>query len=206
TDALENPAPLKPRRSQMWHDWLRKRLAANVPYDEIVRDILTATSREGMAPAKWVEHQAKLDDELTAGWEHSYADRQTLDLFWRRQQQVPVEQWGEKVAAAFLGVRLECAQCHKHPTDRWTQVDYRSFANLFQQVTHALSPETRQAATEVNNERRAKAAQANQAIQMREVFLATVVAPPPNRRGNPPPNANPRPFTHPPTAAGPTPT
>ena len=47
---------------------------------------------------------------------------------------MPVEQWGEKVAAAFLGVRLECAQCQKHPTDRWTQDEYWAFANIFAPV------------------------------------------------------------------------
>src|SRR5207253_8179985 len=134
-------------------------------------------SREGMTPEQWIERQKKLDEELEAGWESHYADRKTLDLFWRRRMPVPLEVWGEKVAAAFLGVRLECAQCHKHPTDRWTQVDYRSFANLFQQVTLGLSPETRQAATAVNNERRSNAPQANQAIQMREVFLSPPPAP-----------------------------
>src|SRR5262249_44760708 len=161
TDALENPGPLKPRRSQMWHDWLRKRIADNVPYDEIVGDILTATSREGMKPAAWIEQQKKLDAELEKGWETSYADRHTLDLFWRRQQAVPIEQWGEKVAAAFLGARLECAQCHKHPTDRWTQDEYWAFANLFTQVSFQQNqfstPDLKKLADAENAERRAKA-------------------------------------------------
>jgi hypothetical protein len=54
---------------------------------------------------------------------------------------VTIDQWGEKTAAAFLGIRLECAQCHKHPFDRWTQADYRAYANLFAQVTFGESPE-----------------------------------------------------------------
>jgi hypothetical protein len=91
TDALEAPNPTKSHRSQMWHDWLRKRFQDNVPYDEIVRDILTATSREGLPATEWIERQKKLDEELEAGWESHYADRQTLDLFWRRQQAVPLE-------------------------------------------------------------------------------------------------------------------
>ena len=74
------------------------------------------------------------------GFRTDYPDKKTLDLFWRRQQQVPVEQWGEKVAAAFLGVRLECAQCHKHPTDRWTQDEYWAFANIFAPVMFQQQP------------------------------------------------------------------
>ena len=37
TDSLENPQQLKPRRSQMWHDWFRKRLTENVAYDDIYK-------------------------------------------------------------------------------------------------------------------------------------------------------------------------
>src|SRR5262249_26218466 len=109
TDALENPQQLRPKLSQAWHDWFTKRLRDNVPYDEIVKGWLTATSRDGKTPEKWLEEVKKLDGELGKAWNSSYPDRATLDLFWRRQQPVPIEQWGEKVAAAFLGVRLECA-------------------------------------------------------------------------------------------------
>lgn len=198
TDALEQPNPSKPRRSQMWHDWLRKRVHDNVPYDQIVHDILTATSREGLTGEEWIEKQKKLDDELQKGWESSYADRKTLDLFWRRQQQVPIDQWGEKVAAAFLGVRLECAQCHKHPTDRWTQVDYRAFANAFQQVAFGASPEMKSALDAINAERRSAGKQNNQFNQMRELFLARIPEPNPRQRPNPN-NRNPRVFRHPET-------
>src|SRR5207237_4075410 len=84
---------------------------------------------------QWLE-QVNQNDAGAAKYDTTeYAKRDTLDLFWRRQQQVPTIEWGEKVAAAFLGVRLECAQCHKHPYDRWTQTDYRAFANLFAGVT-----------------------------------------------------------------------
>ena len=100
----------------------------------------------------------------TMGATTDYPEKKTLDLFWRRQQQVPIEQWGEKVAAAFLGVRLECAQCHKHPTDRWTQDEYWAFANLFAQVTCAnnqfSSPELRRKL--IDGERRAPQGRARQ--------------------------------------------
>jgi hypothetical protein len=172
TDALENPQGYKQRRSQMWFDWLRKRVHENVPYDIIVHDILTATSREGMSGDKWIEDQKRLDEELEASWTSHYADRKTLDLYWRRQQAVPLEQWGEKAAAGFLGVRLECAQCHKHPTDRWTQVDYRSFANVFQQVSLGASPETRKALAAINQERVSAAAGSKKQINtIREMYL-----------------------------------
>jgi hypothetical protein len=155
----------------MWHDWLRKRIQDNVPYDALVGGILTATSREGMTPEQWIEQQKKLDDELEAGWTTHYADRQTLDLFWRRRMPVPLEVWGERVAAAFLGIRLECAQCHKHPTDKWTQVDYRAFANIFQPVALGASAEARHVIDVVNKARKGEGKKNNQVNTVRELYL-----------------------------------
>ncbi len=173
TASLENPPALKAKRSQMWHDWLRKRVQDNRPYDEIVRGILTATSRDGKSPDEWVEGVRKLDEQMTAGYENNYAERDTLDLYWRRQAQVPVEQWGERTAAAFLGVRVECAQCHKHPFDRWTQAEYRAYANIFGNVAVGISPDAKKVIDAVNVERKATAPKnANQLNLIKEVFLA----------------------------------
>lgn len=177
TDALENPQNLKPKRSQMWHDWFRKRLAENVPYDEIVRGVLCATSRDGRKPEEWLEEVKAIDAAMEKGFDTAYARRPTLDLFWRRQQQVGIDQWGEKTAAAFLGVRLECAQCHKHPFDRWTQADYRAYANVFSSVAFdANNPDTRRAIAQLNEERRKGARNNNQVNQVREVYVSTTRA------------------------------
>ncbi len=188
TQALENPPQYQPRRSQMWHDWLRKRFADNVPYDQIVHDILTATSLDDMTPEQWIDFVKRVDEQMLKGAKTDYPEKKTLDLFWRRQQQVSIDQWGEKVAAAFLGVRLECAQCHKHPTDRWTQEDYWAFANIFAGVVFQnnqfSSPEVRKLADAANAERRGKVQQQNQAILVRELFTPRVI-PPARFRPNP---------------------
>jgi hypothetical protein len=173
TDALENPPQRRARLSQMWHDWFRKRLAANVPYDEIVRGVLCATSREGLSPEEYVK-QVEAQEKVEKGFNAVYADRATLDLFWRRQQRVPIEQWGEKTAAAFLGVRLECAQCHKHPFDRWTQADYRAYANVFGKLTFAISPEAQKVFRTANAERNKRRGGGKGNVPLaplREVFL-----------------------------------
>lgn len=182
TQALENPQQTQPKRSQMWHDWLRKRIADNTPYDAMVRDILTATSTDGMTPDEWLAFVKKIDGQAEKGFKTDYPEKKTLDLFWRRQQQQPVEAWGEKVAAAFLGVRLECAQCHKHPTDRWTQDEYWAFANIFAPVVFAganqfSSPALKKIA-EVENKARQDALVGkpnNQVLLVRELFVNPVV-------------------------------
>jgi hypothetical protein len=156
TDALENPPQRKAYLSQMWHDWFRKRLAANTAYDQIVKGVLTATSREGHSAEDWVKQLEAFEECQDRGEKTTYADRETLDLFWRRQQRVTIEEWGEKTAAAFLGVRLECAQCHKHPFDRWTQSDYRAYANLFAPVNFGIEPKDAKMLRATNQQRQQK--------------------------------------------------
>jgi hypothetical protein len=176
TDALEQPPQLQAKRSQMWHDWLTKRFAENMPYDQIVKGMLCATSRDSKTPEEWLAETKKIEGEAEKGWTTSYAERDSLDLYWRRRQNVQIEQWGEKAAAAFLGVRLECAQCHKHPTDRWTQVDYRAFANVFSQVAFASSPEAAKLINEENKARRDAVTDPklkNRVIPVREVYVTT---------------------------------
>lgn len=197
TAALEVPNQTQPKRSQMWHDWLRKRVADNVPYDEIVRNILTANSLDGRTPEEWLAFVKTVDEQSAKGFTTDYPNKKTLDLFWRRQALVPAEAWGEKVAAAFLGVRLECAQCHKHPTDRWTQDEYWAFANVFAAVTFTnnqfSSPAVKKLADVENAARREAVAGAknNQVLLAREMFIGGK----PKAKPNPATNLIPLPKT-----------
>jgi hypothetical protein len=136
--------------SQMWHDWFRKRLAANMPYDEIARGVVCATSRDGKTPEEWLQQTREIEAAAEKGFETPYPEKPSLDLYWCLGRLMKLEQLGERTAAAFLGIRLECAQCHKHPFDRWTQADYRSFANIFGQVVVGPSPEVTQALVKQN--------------------------------------------------------
>ncbi len=169
TTSLELPVQLRPVRSQMWHDWFRKRIADNMPYDQIVQGVLCATSRDGKSADEWFKQAKSIDEASLKSFHTDYAERGSLDLYWRRQQAVPIEQWGERTAAAFMGVRLECAQCHKHPFDRWSQAEYRAYANIFGQVAVGIAPETRKAlGDKVNLPKKP-----NQNVpQVRELFLS----------------------------------
>jgi hypothetical protein len=152
-------SPQRPKRSKMWHDWFRKRIADNTPYDEIVKGVLTATSRDGQSIEDWVKQTMAIEQQAIAGWETDYAKRKSLDLFWRRQN-FPIQQIGEHTAAAFLGIRLECAQCHKHPFDRWTQDDYRSYAHIFAGLRFVQSSEAQKMLASQQVEMRKKMAEA----------------------------------------------
>jgi hypothetical protein len=171
-DVLEDPPELRPKRAKMWHDWFRKRIALNMSYDKIVRGVLTATSRDGLAISRWIDREVALNEAVKKGFKTDYADRPGLDLFWRRE--VTLQQTAEQTATAFLGVRLECAQCHKHPYDRWTQTDYRAFVNVFTQTRFDSSPEVTEAVTEMLEARRqAPPGKAGPPIpRLREVYVA----------------------------------
>lgn len=115
--------------------WIRARLAENVPYDVFVERILLATSREGRTMEEYVAEVNSLFEGYAPGRPdlELYARRKTLDLFWQRRGSDGVK-GTMQVAHAFLGLRMECAQCHRHPHDNWQQEDLLDFANLFMRV------------------------------------------------------------------------
>lgn len=86
-----------------------------------------------------------------APWHSELANRNTLEDFaynlkfrvqaGPRKGQMDARPLSQHVATAFLGVRLECAECHKHPHDRWSQQDFFSFTAAFAYLKRGVSPE-----------------------------------------------------------------
>ncbi len=89
----------------LYANWLTDRISRNVPVDQMVRELLSATGGTFRNPATNF-YQVETDTLKTA----------------------------ENVAQVFLGFRIQCAQCHNHPFDRWTMDDYYSFAAFFCQI------------------------------------------------------------------------
>jgi hypothetical protein len=118
-----------------FQQWVRARLEENVAYDEFVERILTATSRDGRDLESWAKEIVQLEDSYGPGRKDIdiYRRRRTLDLYWQRSSSSGVPA-ALQVAHAFLGLRLECARCHRHPHDVWQQDDLLSFANFFMPV------------------------------------------------------------------------
>jgi hypothetical protein len=128
------------KTSNLFHDWLRDKLSRNLPYDEMVGAIITATSREGRSLEEYLaENRAVYANvEPRAGFDDgTYARRKTLDLFWMRRGSDRDKMLATRAASAFLGVQIQCAECHKHPFDRWTQDDFEGFASFFRVVQYA---------------------------------------------------------------------
>lgn len=95
------------------------------------------------------EGETPPDPNQPKPWQTGYSKRKTLDVFYsalKFQQQIRDVNGNEikrivdskrlslQTANAFLGVQLSCAECHKHPYDRWTQNDFFSFATVFAHV------------------------------------------------------------------------
>jgi hypothetical protein len=88
-----------------FHAWVRDSLLANKRYDQFVRELLAATGTViGNPPVAWYKRVKEPKEQI------------------------------EDVAQLFLGVRVQCAQCHHHPFERWTQDDYYALAAFFAQV------------------------------------------------------------------------
>jgi hypothetical protein len=121
---------VRKQKSAQWYAWLYRRLEENVPYDQIVAGILLATGREpGQSDEEYfAQTSAFFRSEDPA----DFAERATMPHFWSPGRGTVPQTL--RVSYAFLGVRLECAECHKHPYDQWTKEDYEGFQVFFDSV------------------------------------------------------------------------
>ncbi len=99
---------------KVFHDWIRRAIAENKPLDQFAAEIVMARgSTYENPPANW--YRANRD---------------------------PVQR-AENTARVFLGTQLNCAQCHNHPFERWTQDDYYDWAALFARIDYVLKDNKR---------------------------------------------------------------
>ena len=139
-----------PLASQQWYEWINQRVVANTPYDEIAAGLILGTSREnGQSYEDYVHQQAAFNKQKP---DPGFADRETMPHYWARTNFRKPEDRVIGLSYAFLGVRLECAQCHKHPFDQWTQTDFNSFGAFFNVVGVGLAPESRAASKKLTEE------------------------------------------------------
>ncbi len=95
----------KQRSAELFYDWIWNQVNKNLPWNQFVYKIITAKgSSEEYGPTNFYRVEYSANDRA------------------------------ENVGEAFLGVRMACARCHKHPFDRWTTDDYWNFSAFFQKV------------------------------------------------------------------------
>ncbi|MFQ5734222.1 MAG: DUF1549 domain-containing protein [Planctomycetaceae bacterium] len=88
-----------------YYNWLNARIAGNVPMDKMVQELLGANG----------------GTFANAATNYYQNETNTLKV-------------SENVAQVFMGMRIQCAQCHNHPFDRWKMDDYYGFAAFFSQI------------------------------------------------------------------------
>lgn len=102
---LVSSTRLRPKAVDAFSKWIRKRVAENEPWDRFVRELVTARGST-------LENGA-------ANFYSLHEDPQDM---------------AETVSMAFLGMSINCARCHDHPLEKWTNDDYYGMANLFARV------------------------------------------------------------------------
>lgn len=108
TSILRNRVERNESRSgnYLFHEWVRESLAQNLPYDRFVARLITASGDVRINPA--------------VNWHLKFQK---------------MEERAEDTAQIFLGQRIQCAKCHHHPYEKWSQQDYWQFAAFFSNVT-----------------------------------------------------------------------
>ncbi|MBI1371472.1 MAG: DUF1549 domain-containing protein [Phycisphaera sp.] len=128
-----NDRNFRSEQSRQWYDWIYKRVATNVPYDKIVEGIVMAKGRTS-DDQDYVAYATEMSSYLKKDHPADFADRETMPHYWARRNMKKPEERALSFSYAFLGVRLECAQCHKHPFDQWTQQDFQHFQAFFEPI------------------------------------------------------------------------
>jgi len=112
----DDPATgLSYKAALLYYNWLQDRLARNVPMNQIAQDLIGSTGGTFQDPATNF-YQVETD---------------TLKV-------------AENTAQVFMGIRIQCAQCHNHPFDRWTMNDYYSFTSFFSQLGRKRAEDARE--------------------------------------------------------------
>ena len=99
----------------LYSQWLKTQIADGVPLDQMVKDLLSASG--------------------------STFDTPQTNFY---QVEPDTKKIAENVAQSFLGIRMQCAQCHNHPFDRWTMNDYYGFTAFFTQINRKRGSDYRE--------------------------------------------------------------
>lgn len=112
---IRNANGLSSKGLQLYDAWLREQVHLGTSVDQILRQLIPASGSTFENPAT-TYYQTETTPQLLA----------------------------ENIAQAFLGTRIQCAQCHNHPFDRWTMDDYYGFAGFVSQVGYKQAKDPRE--------------------------------------------------------------
>lgn len=104
-----------------FREWLRVRFDKNIPWNQLVKDLITAegynTNRQALRGGS----------EMPKDFEQRF--NPATNFFLRYSRSLP--DFASATSKLFLGVQIQCAQCHDHKTEKWTQQDFKQFTACF---------------------------------------------------------------------------
>lgn len=125
---------LEPETARNWYDWIYRRVSENTPYDKMMEGLVLAVGRR--PSQSYADYCAEMTSYVRGENPADFTQRETMPQFWGRRNMQKPEERALVFSYTFLGVRLQCAECHKHPFDQWTQEDFKSFQAFFTGVTY----------------------------------------------------------------------
>ena len=128
----QNDPVFRDDMARHWYEWIYHRVKTNAPYDNIAEGLIMATSRQKgenfLQFAKGMSQHYKKENPTP------FHTRDSMPYYWARRNVRQAEEKALSFAHSFLGVRIQCAQCHKHPFDQWTQQDFKKFQAFFEPI------------------------------------------------------------------------
>src|SRR5205085_11231716 len=171
--------------SRQWYDWIYQRVMNNAPYDQIVAGIVLATGRRD--GESFADYCKEMSTYVRKDHPADFSQREMMPHFWARLTVQNPQEKALSFSYAFLGVRLQCAQCHKHPFDQWTKQDFEKFTAFFNRINYGTPPGDRDAYVKMDEDLKktqgdskgkkamvavADLARNGQTIPWREVYVA----------------------------------
>jgi hypothetical protein len=142
TTDMNTPASIQ------WNEWMRRRIQDNVGWDKIAAGIVLSESRRpGQTYDEYAAEQSLFMRKQKP--EDFTAHDNPMHYYWfRSNNQIPTDR-ALSFGYVFLGVRLQCAQCHKHPFDQWSKQDFEKFTQFFKRVKAGVAPDAKEAQTQL---------------------------------------------------------
>lgn len=138
TTDMNTPAAIQ------WNQWMRRRIEDNVGWDKIAAGIVLSESRRpGQTYEEYAAEQSRFLSRTNP--EDFTAHDNPMHYYWfRSNNQIPTDR-ALSFGYVFMGVRLQCAQCHKHPFDQWSKQDFEKFTQFFTRVKAGVAPDAKEA-------------------------------------------------------------
>ncbi len=126
--------------AKQWRDWIERRVRDNVGWDKIVAGIVLASSRRpGQTYEEFVVEQSTYTRRTDPA--DFTAPDQPMPHYWFRDNMRLPKDKALAFGYTFLGVRLQCAECHKHPYDQWSKRDFEQFTEFFTRIGAGVAPD-----------------------------------------------------------------